>query len=325
MRLGCLGVGPWGQTLLKAWLETPGVEVVGFSRQQSERLGELEERFPGLIGYPSAAELITDDALEAVSIATPPATHFALAQAALQAGKHVFVEKPMCLSLAEAETLARLADEQGRTLMVGHLLAHSGPVAAVAQQVAEGAVGDLWRIEMRRLKLGRVRREEDVLWSFAVHDLSLLSRLIPGQAPVAVSARGAAYVQPDVVDVAAVNIEYEGGLTAHILVSWIHPATVRDVAVVGSRGALLWDDMAAEGKVQRADKWIGPDLQSHDGDLTLVPCDERRPLQEELKHFVACVESGQRPLTDGWDGVRVVRLLEAASASLQAEGAIVKL
>lgn len=325
MRLGCVGVGPWGQTLLKVWHETAGVEVVGFSRRQSGRLDEISQQFPRLVAYPTAAELFADESLQAVSVATPPATHFALAEAALLAGKHVFVEKPLCLSLADAQSLAQLADERGLTLMVGHLLAHSGPVAALAEQLAAGATGDLWHIEMRRLKLGRVRREEDVLWSFAVHDLSVLNRLVPGRTPVAVSAQGVACVQPEIVDVAAINLEYEQGLTALIQVSWLHPVTVREVTLVGSRGALLWDDLAATGKVQLADRWIGPDLQNHEGELQPVADDGRRPLQTELQHFVDCVQSGQRPLTDGWDGVQVVRVLEAASRSLQAGGARVEL
>ncbi len=315
IRIGCIGCGAWGKNLLRVWDETDGSCVGAACRQDASRLHEVGEQYPDATLYSSPAELIADASIDAVSIATPPVTHCALAKQALLARKHVFVEKPMCLDSDEARKLAELADARDRVLMVGHLMEHHGPVKAVKALLDEGAIGELRHMHFQRLKLGRVRTEENVLWSFAPHDLSVVSFLL-GAVPQSVRATGYAYLQPDVEDIVYMDACYAQGVTMHVHVSWLHPESVRKVVLVGTEAMIVWDDMAKTDKVTLSRKSIAPDLSNQDAGDEPVPYEDSQPLQNECAAFIECINSNARPVNDGWDGWRVVRMLEAATEAL---------
>lgn len=316
IRVGCVGCGAWGKNLLRVWNETAGAELAGIARGDAGRLSAAMEQYPSARGFANYKELATDPCIDLVCIATPPATHFEIALESLAAGKHVFVEKPMCLNPRDARTLATLADDTGLVLMVGHLMEHCGPVRAIRGLLDSGRLGQLRHLHFQRLKLGRVRREENVLWSFAPHDLSIASAWL-GRVPERITAVGHCYVQPDVEDIVFVDGQYSDGLSLHIHVSWLHPETVRKAVIVGSEGMVVWDDLASGPKVHFSACGIGADLANVEAELEAVPCEDIQPLQAECAHLVECIESGARPVNDGWDGVRVVEMLAAADRSIQ--------
>jgi len=315
VRIGCIGCGAWGANLLRVWQQTAGAIVAGVCRKGPSGPDELIDQCPEARWYDSAEDLFADDNIQAVCIATPPATHHELAKQALQAHKHVFVEKPMCLNVAHAEELAGLADTRSAVLMVGHLMEHHGAVRAIKQALDRGAIGQLRHLHLQRLKLGRVRSEENVLWSFAPHDISIAGYLLQ-QTPSCVTAVGHCYVQPGIEDIVFVDADYGHGLSLHLHVSWLHPRTVRQAVLIGSEGMIVWDDMARQDKVQLARNTIAPDLSSVVGETTPLVYDDEQPLQAECAHFVECIASGRRPVNDGWDGVRVVKVLQAATEAL---------
>jgi UDP-2-acetamido-3-amino-2,3-dideoxy-glucuronate N-acetyltransferase len=313
--IGCIGCGAWGANLLRVWDETVGARVAGICRGNPGRLGELDGQCPEARRHATVEELLGDASVDAVSIATPPGTHEEIARKALLAGKHVFVEKPMCLDVAGARALAELADAQGKVLMVGHLMEHHGAVRAIKRALDEGAIGKVRHLHFQRLKLGRVRSQEDVLWSFAPHDFSIASYLL-GTAPQEVRAVGHAYVQPQIADIVFVDARYADGVSVHVHVSWLHPQTVRQLVVVGAEGMIVWDDMARQDALTLARKSVGPDLRNVEGETVPLDFEAAQPLQAECACFVECIVSGCRPPNDGWDGVRVVQMLEAASEAL---------
>ena len=315
IRVGCIGCGQWGTNLLRVWQETPGACVAAICRKDPSRLRELDGQYEEAKRCVDVGELLSDNATDVVSIATPPSTHCELARQALLAGKHVFVEKPMCLNVEDARALAKLAEAEGRVLMVGHLMEHHGPVQAIKQLVDEGAVGPLRHLHFQRLKLGRVRREENVLWSFAPHDFSIASYLLQTVAR-SIHAVGRAYIQPRVEDIVFVDALYDDGISVHVHVSWLHPQTVRQAVIVGADGMIVWDDMARTDKVRLARKSVDTDLNNVDGEVVAVSHKETQPLQVECANFIECVSTDTRPVNDGWDGVRVVQMLTAASESI---------
>lgn len=316
IRVGCVGCGAWGKNLLRVWNETDGAQLVAVARSDAARLGQVLEQYPSARGFATSEELVADPSIDLVSIATPPSTHYEIARQALLAGKHVFVEKPMCLDPGEARALAELADETGRVVMVGHLMEHSGPVPAIREVIDSGRLGELRHMHFQRLKLGRVRREENVLWSFAPHDLSIASYWLQ-RVPRTVQAVGHCYIQPDVEDIVFMDCWYEDGVSLHVHVSWLHPESVRKVVVVGSSGMVIWDDMASGQKVHFSASGIGTDLGNIESETEPVVYSATQPLQAECASLIYCIESGQRPVNDAWDGVRVVEMLAAADRSLQ--------
>lgn len=316
IRVGCVGCGAWGKNLLRVWNETEGARLAAVARSDVSRLDQILEQYPSARGFASFEDLVADPSVDLVSIATPPSTHYEIARQALLAGKHVFVEKPMCLDPADARALAELADKRGLTVMVGHLMEHSGPVQAIRELIDSGRLGTLRHLHFQRLKLGRVRREENVLWSFAPHDLSIASYWLQ-RVPRTVRAVGHCYIQPDIEDIVFMDGLYEDGVSLHVHVSWLHPESVRKVVIVGSSGMVIWDDMAAGQKVYFSASGIGTDLSNIESESEPIGYSDTQPLQAECASLIHCIESGQRPVNDAWDGVRVVEMLAAADRSLQ--------
>jgi UDP-2-acetamido-3-amino-2,3-dideoxy-glucuronate N-acetyltransferase len=273
-------------------------------------------------------ELLRDDDIEAVAIATPAAQHADHVQRALDAGKHVFVEKPLAMTLSDGEKLDQIARDNGKILMVGHVLRYHPVVRKLIDEVRSGRLGTVRHIYSRRLGLGKFRTEEDVLWSFAPHDISIILAIF-GQLPWRVSAHGRSILNSNLADIARVHLDFTNGVTADLAVSWLNPVKEQKLVLIGSHAQAIFDDTAkwAE-KLQVFDHGI--DMSSGavkvvKADPVLVRVDEKEPLREECSHFLTCVAAGKRPRTDSVEAVRVLSVLEAAAKSMQLGGETVQL
>jgi UDP-2-acetamido-3-amino-2,3-dideoxy-glucuronate N-acetyltransferase len=283
---------------------------------------EIRAKYPTARIESDAAKIFSDPVIDAVVIATPAETHFALARAALEAGKHTFVEKPLSLRAAEAEKLIALAEARQRTLMVGHLLRYHPAIVKLKELCRAGELGKIEYVYSNRLNLGKVRREENALWSFAPHDVSVLLHLFDSM-PLTASATGGTYLQPNVADVSVSNLLFENGARAHIFVSWLHPFKEQKLVVVGSKKMVVFDDVAQANKLMLFDKTIALvngafEVKRPEG--VPVAFDASEPLLNECRHFLECVERGTRPHTDGAEGLRVLQVLQACQKSLQLNG-----
>jgi len=289
--------------------------------------------YPHAITTPEHRDLLTDPDIEAVVIATPARTHYALAREALEAGKHVLVEKPLAMGSRQAEALIALADERRCVLMVGHIFEYHPAVRKIKSLIDEGELGQVYYIYSTRVNLGRVQSDINALWSIAPHDISILIYLL-GTMPQSVSARGGTFLNGMVEDVVFLVLSFPDGMLGHVHASWLDPSKVRRTTVVGSRRMAVYDDVADEGKIKIYDKGVyrkGEDIYGefqyrvHSGDIAIPRLDMAEPLRIECVHFAECVRQGRRPQTDGANGLRVVRVLEAAQASLEQGGSTVSL
>jgi predicted dehydrogenase len=324
-----IGFGYWGPNLARNLQALAGPRwryLVDLSPERRERAARLH---PQVQVTDDLDKVLADDELRAVVVATPAATHAPLARRALEAGKHVLVEKPLALATADAVQLATLADRRGLVLMVGHTFEFVPAVRRMKELIDAGEIGDLLYLHSQRLNLGRIQSDINAFWSIGPHDVSIANYLV-GRSPQWVRAGGARYLHTDVEDVAFVTVGYPGGVLAHMHVSWLDPSKTRRTTVVGSRRMLVYDDMDADAKLRVFDK--GADrldsdaygawqYRLRDGEMHVPRLEMVEPLAAELGHFLDCVRSGARPLTDGWNGVDVVSVLEAVDASLRQDGA----
>jgi UDP-2-acetamido-3-amino-2,3-dideoxy-glucuronate N-acetyltransferase len=314
VRVAVVGCGYWGQNVVRSLAELGALEaIVDTDAQTVDRMAK------GFGARPlSLASALGDPAVTAVAIAAPAKMHYSLAMQAIAAGKHVFVEKPIALETADAEALIRAARHGGRILMVGHLLQYHQGYRAVRDIVRSGRLGRLQYICSHRLSLGKVRREEDVLWSFAPHDLSMILDLA-AQEPEEVTATGAAILHPSIRDVCHVDLRFPSGVKAHVFVSWLHPFKEQRLTVIGEHGAVVFDDVAPlERKVTLfpyAVSYSGPVPvpRTNGGEAISIPAGE--PLKLEMLHFLHCCRTNASPYTDATEGMRVVAVLKRASAS----------
>jgi predicted dehydrogenase len=326
IRIGVVGFGYWGSNLARNLDRIEDCELCWCCEPDAERRERARGTFPRLRVSGDLEVLLADPTLEAVAIATPVATHAPIAERAIEAGKHCFVEKPLATTTRSAERVATAAEERGVRLMVGHLLEYHPALVALAQLVEDGELGEVHYIHSRRLNLGKLRADENALWSLGAHDVSAILRLT-GEPPAEVSARGESYVRSGVEDVVFGHLRFPWGVSAHIHLSWLDPQKERRLTVVGSRRMATFDDMAARDKLIVFDK--GFDFNRDEADDYVVRSGPSRtlsfggeePLRLELEHFVECVLAGRRPRSDGACGVRVVSVLEALQRSLEAGGA----
>ena len=327
--IAVVGTGDWGANLVRNFASLNGAKLVALCDSDPQRLAATIARYPGTRACSLVEQIAAATDVQAVVVSASAVSHYPLARTLLEAGKDVYVEKPLTLEVAHAETLVALARERGRILMVGHLLLYHPAVRYLKQMVTRGDLGDVFYIYSQRVNLGKVRKDENALWSFAPHDLSVILHLID-QEPVDVVARGSAFLQPDVEDVVFVDLRFRGGKLAHVHVSWLDPHKLRKVTVVGSQKMVVFDDMEASEKVRVYDKGVerggqvvsyGDALTVRSGDILIPRISLQEPLRLECQHFVDCVRERKTPLTDGADGLRVVRVLAAAQASLEQGGA----
>lgn len=326
--LACVGAGYWGRNLVRVFAGLPEVRLKTVCDANAGIRKAMRAQYPEVEAVASCEEVLGDREVEAVVLAVPAVRHFAAARAALEAGKHVFVEKPMTLSGGEAEELVELGERQGRTLMVGHLLEYHPAVEFLRETISLGELGEIYYLYSQRVNLGIVRRDENALWSFAPHDLSVILHLL-GQVPDSVSARGESYLQQGVEDVVFVNLHFPDGKMAQLQLSWLDPHKIRKLTIVGSRKMAVFDDMESTEKVRIYDKAAereeyesyGDAITLRMGDIVIPHIHMAEPLRLEAQHFVESIRSGKPPRSDGRDGLRVVRVLEAAQRSLQEDGA----
>lgn len=323
--LGVVGAGTWGRNHVRSFAALGALGAICDTSR--EALDRVAQAHPNATMYTDLADLLTDQSIKAVVLATPAELHFAQAEAALAAGRHVLVEKPMTLSLADAQALDRMAGERKLVLMVGHLLEYHPAFVRLKELVSAGELGEIIRLDSHRLSAGTFRQQESVLWDLGPHDLSMVLRLV-GVLPERVQAIGSCHVRADVEDVVTVNMAFPGSLRAQIVLSWLYPLKEQRLVIVGRRKTAVFDDVMKEGKLRlyptRIPGATGQPLAAF-GESEVVSYSGGEPLRLECEHFLSCIRAGEQPLTDGASGVRVTRVLDACEQSLRANGASVTL
>ena len=329
VRIGVVGLGYWGPNLARNFSQLPEAELVWCCDADETKRERVGGQFPEAKLTARYEDLLEDDTLDAVVVATPVPTHHALGKAALLAGKHVFVEKPLAWTAAEARELEALSAEHGRTLMVGHLLRFHPGVVKLRELIDSGELGEVLYVYGNRQNLGVIREDENALWSLGVHDISVVLYLLGGR-PVEVSARGECYVRPGVEDVVFGYVKLATGQVGHLHLSWLDPHKMRKMTVVGSKQMAVFDDMEAERKITVYDKGpveIAPGkITTHTGDITIPSISREEPLRVECRAFIDAVRSGDREHpANGAEGVAVVEVLQAMQRSLEAGGVAISL
>lgn len=324
-----VGCGYWGPNLIRNFVTCPTTRVAVLCDQDEDRLRQAAALCPQAERVSDTARVFADANVEAVAIATPVGTHAPLAAAALRAGKHVLVEKPLATSEREAEELVRLAERCGRTLMVDHTFIHSNPIRKIKELIAGGELGEIYYIDSVRINLGLFQNDVNVLWDLAPHDLSIVDYLL-GRLPRSLSAIGSCHARGDLEDVAYLNLDFGAGLLASFHVNWLSPVKVRHLIVAGSKKSLVYNDLNPWEPIKVYDRGIsvaespearrGVLISYRTGDIWSPHLEPSEPLQNVVRHFADCIRSGQRPLTDGEAGLRVVRILDAAQRSIKAQG-----
>ncbi len=318
--LAVIGCGYWGRNLVRVFAELGALRCVCDTDKQ--RYEPLK-----FAGSPPAftddlQEVLADPQLPAVAIATPAATHYDLVRRSLEAGKDVFVEKPLALNARQGEELVALAQRRAAVLMVGHILLYHPAVVKLRQLVQQGALGRILYCYSNRLNMGLIRTEENILWSFAPHDISVILHLL-GEEPIAAEADGQSYLTPGVVDVTLSRLKFKSGANGHIFVSWLHPSKEQRLVIVGTEKMAVFDDTAEKKLLlypHHVD-WIGRTPKAVKAEPVVVELDKAEPLKEECRHFLDCIVSRKTPLSDGREGLRVLRVLDACQQSLERRAA----
>jgi len=329
VKIGQIGIGAWGKNLLRTFSSLPGVSVPIACDGDAAQLSKLATSFKGVEFTSDPEKIISDKSLDAVVIATPPASHFELASKALEAGKDVFVEKPLVLSIDHGRKLVEIAEQNKRILMVGHIMEYHPASLKLKEYIDSGMLGKIHYLYATRVNLGKVRDIENALWSFAPHDISLIVFLL-GQMPNRVTATGAAYLQKGIEDVSFLTMHFADKTMAHIHVSWLDPHKERKLTVVGSKMMVMFDDTGSSEKIWLYDKGVDPKLDYNTygeylsvraGDITIPRVDSIEPLKLECQHFIECIKNRTQPRSDGRDGLKVLTILSAAQISMEQGGA----
>jgi predicted dehydrogenase len=326
VRVGIIGYGYWGPNLTRNFYEIPSAELVAIADQNEDRLKQAALKYPNLVTKHEYQELF-NLGLDAVVVATPPATHYKIAKECLENNLHVLVEKPITLKSEDAEALVDLAETKGLTLMVGHTFVYNSAVHALKGYIDSGELGEIYYIDTARLNLGLFQRDSNVLWDLAPHDISILLYLLEKK-PVSISAQGTPHVFKGVHDVAYLNMIFPNNVPAYIHVSWLDPCKVRRITVVGSKKMAVYNDIETEQKIKIYDKGVDAPPPYTDGDFSAFQCNYHsgditipnirftEPLRQECQHFIDCIVNRNTPVSSGRDGLDVVRILEKAQYSM---------
>ena len=325
--LACVGAGRWGRNLVRVFDSLPEVHMAAGCDSSDDIRKGLEQQYPDAMVTADYGKVLADAEIQAVVLAVPAVDHYDTAREALEAGKHVYVEKPISLSFDHARQLTELAESRRLVLMVGHLMEYHPALRLLKQLVDAGELGEILYLYSERVNLGVARKDENALWSLAPHDISMILHLVDEE-PESGSARGASYLQEGIEDVVFANLRFADGRMAQIQVSWLAPHKVRKLTVVGTKKMAVFDDMESAEKVRIYDKAAerqgyesyGESITLRFGDIVIPHVNPAEPLKLECQHFVDCVRSGDTPVSDGRDGMRVVRALEAPQQSLKADG-----
>jgi len=312
-----IGSGYWGKNLVRNFRELGG--LLGICDISPEILSSFQEKYPDIRMYSTIGAALADPSVKAVAVATPTATHYEVVKAALEAGKDVFVEKPIALHYSEGEDLVSLAASSGRILMIGHILQYHPAVNKLKEIVDRGDLGKIRYIYSNRLNLGKIRIEENILWSFAPHDISVILYLL-GEMPNAVYAHGGTYLSPRVADVTVTNLSFPSGAKAHIFVSWLHPYKEQRLVVIGEKQMVLFDDVAPVNKLlsySHKIDWVDGQPVPRPEQAVPIEFEMREPLKTECLHFIECIRSRKIPRTDGVSGLKVLKILETCESYLR--------
>lgn len=315
-----VGCGHWGQNLVRNVYQLGHLYAV--CDANTTVLDDLRTKYGDVRTFSTLTEVCADENIDAVMLATPAEHHFAMGVELLRARKHLFVEKPLALDSHEGMELVRLARQQDRILMVGHLLKYHPAFLKVQDLIADPSFGKVEYIYSNRLSMGKIRREENALWSFAPHDISLMLALT-GQLPLQVTATGGAYLQPNIADVTVSHFLFDRGVRAHIFVSWLHPYKEHRLVIIGSRQMIVFEDTRADDKLVLYDKNIefkNGAFEAGKPNAKSVEFAAGEPLRNECEHFIKCVRDGREPRTPGVEGVEVLQVLQACQRSLQMNG-----
>jgi predicted dehydrogenase len=331
IRVAVVGAGYWGPNLIRNFVACPDTELVAVCDRDEKRLAKALSGYPGVEPVRQFDEIVGRPDIDAVAIATPVNTHAPMGIAALQAGKHVLIEKPLAASVADAERLVAMAREVGRVLMVDHTYVYSGPIQRIKQIIDSGELGDLYFIDSVRINLGMFQHDVNVVWDLAPHDLSILDYLV-GHLPRSISAFGTCHASEvgDIEDVAYLNLDFSDGLLASFHVNWLSPVKVRHFIIGGSKKSIVYDDLEPTERVKVYDRGItiNDDMEAkrgvmvgyRTGDVWSPHIPQVEPLVQMVRHFAECIRENKQPLTDGEAGLRIVKILEAAQRSIKAQG-----
>ena len=335
VKLGLIGCGAWGKNLLRNFANLPGCALLSCCDENPKEIQKLSPSYPGIKFTQDPREIIENTNLDAVVIVTPPASHFRLCKAAIMADKDVFVEKPLVLDTKEGEELVELAEKKKKILMVGHIMEYHAATLKLKEYIDKGELGRVYYLYSSRVNLGKVRDIENALWSFAPHDISMILFLLEKE-PVSVTATGQCYLQKDkgIEDVVFMNMRFDDGTMAHVHVSWLDPHKERRLTVVGDKKMAVFDDARSAEKIWIYDKGVetkqdystyGEYLSLRFGDVVIPNIPATEPLRVECQHFIECVKSRKAPRSDGRDGLRVSKVLDAAQRSLKSGGSSVEI
>ena len=334
--IGVIGCGYWGPNLLRNFAENEGAQLRWICDIDEDRLASMSRRYPMAQTTTDYRALVSDSALDAVAVVTPVATHFTIAKQLLRAGKHVLLEKPLAASAREAEELIHLAEKNGRTLMVDHTFIYTGAVRKMKEIVSSGELGDLLYFDSVRINLGLFQRDINVLWDLAPHDLSIMDFLIERQ-PQAISALGSSHIERGIENIAYLVMLFPDEFIAHFHFNWLAPVKIRRTMIAGSGKMILYDDIEPTEKVRVYDKGVTANrvgdreaayqtlVSYRTGDVWAPKLDSTEALRYVVKEFLDSIREARKPLTDGYAGLRVVRLLEAAQQSMKNGGQAVVL
>ncbi len=330
LKFGVIGYGYWGPNIVRNLRSLEGCQVVGICDQSPSARKRIQAAYPELPIYSDCSELIKSPDVDAIAVITPVWTHYELSKAALQNGKHVFVEKPFTSNVAQAEELINLAEQKNLQIMVDHTFLFTGAVRKIEKLLKEGTLGKLYYYDSTRVNLGLFQHDCNVIWDLAPHDLSIMNHLLHKDAE-AISATGQAHLNSH-EDIAFITAYYPDKMIAHVNVNWISPVKVRTTLIGGEKKMLVWNDLEADEKLKIYDK--GVDVKSQEGvynllvsyrsgDMWAPQVEQVEALKLELGYFVECISKSKKPFNDGCAGIKVVRMLEAASKSLAKRGEIV--
>lgn len=333
MKVAVIGVGYWGPNLIRNFLTLDEVETVVACDRDEARLGKMQKTFPGIETTVSLDEVISRDDIEIVAIATPVSMHFEIAKRSLLAGKHCWIEKPMTSSVAEAEELCELADKSNLKIFVDHTFIYTGAVRKMKEIITSGRLGEIYYFDSVRVNLGLFQHDVNVIWDLAPHDLSIADYLLESQ-PRRVSAIGSCHVGNRLEDIAYLTLEYANNLIAHFHVNWLAPVKIRKTLIGGTKSMIVYDDTEASEKIKIYDKGIEVTtregvyntlVQYRTGDMLSPKIEQIEALSLGTQHFVDCIKTGEKPLTDGVAGLNVVRVLEASATSIRNQGKLIEL
>ena len=334
IKIGVIGYGYWGPNLVRNFMLAPGSVVTRVCDLREERLTSLQKVYPGLKTCTRANDMINDPEIDAVVIATPVSSHYELTLAALQAGKHVLVEKPLASTSDQARRLIEEAAARKLVLLVDHTFVYTDAVRKIRELIAEGQLGQIYYYDAVRVNLGLFQHDVNVIWDLAIHDLSIIDYVLP-EKPVAVSATGISHVPGQPENVAYITLFFASSQIAHVHVNWLTPVKVRHTLIGGSEKMILYDDLEPSEKLKVYDKGIrvtpGPEdvyrmlVSYRSGDMWAPRLDNTEALQTEASHFIECVETGRTPETDGLAGLRMVNMIEAAETSLRDRGKLIEI